>query len=279
MPETAQATLNLTEAAKLARVSRGRLYRAIEDGRLEAMPGGGPGKPTMLSREALQTFCQREGLQIPEAVTVAERSERLERPERSIMQTPAATDHLIERLADRVVDRLTQRFTEDLRAMLAPVVEDLVHQSVERLSKHIERSMERLTAERSLSRPETFHERSTPPHTTAGRPRHPPASHSGSASGHACRGAEHPADGRALAGRRGTHAQRTRGLDERDGLPIAAGGGTLRTFLTVEGVTHNGEWRQRRSYEQEQIASNTRPATTVSTDRPERRGRTDVPHT
>lgn len=121
----APAVLNLTEAAKLVGVSRGRLYRAIEAGRLDVMPGGGPGKPTMVTREALETFALAEGLQMPDTETMAERSERTERLERSIMQTPAETERLMERLADHVVDRLTERLTEDLRAMLAPVVEEL----------------------------------------------------------------------------------------------------------------------------------------------------------
>jgi hypothetical protein len=69
--------LKLRQAARLIGVSPGRLYRAIADGRLIVAPGGGPGKPTLVSLEALQTFCQREGLHMPE---VPERSERPERP-------------------------------------------------------------------------------------------------------------------------------------------------------------------------------------------------------
>lgn len=57
--------LRLREAARLIGVSPGRLYRAIADGRLTAAPGGGPGKPTLVSLEALQTFSQSEGLRFP----------------------------------------------------------------------------------------------------------------------------------------------------------------------------------------------------------------------
>jgi hypothetical protein len=43
----------LREAARLVGVSPGRLYRAIATGRLTAAPGGGPGKPTLVSLEAV----------------------------------------------------------------------------------------------------------------------------------------------------------------------------------------------------------------------------------
>lgn len=140
----ALAVMNLTQAAELAHVSRGRLYRAIEGGRLEVMPGGGPGKPTMITREALR----RAGFPVRAEDLGAERS-----IERSMAQTPADAERLMERLADQVAERLAERFTEDLRAMLAPVVEDLVRQSMERLGAQIERSMERLTVDRASRRP------------------------------------------------------------------------------------------------------------------------------
>jgi hypothetical protein len=75
--------LKLREAARLISVSPGRLYRVIADGRLTAASGGGPGKPTLISMEALQTFCRSEGLRVPDAAEMIERSERLERAERS----------------------------------------------------------------------------------------------------------------------------------------------------------------------------------------------------
>jgi hypothetical protein len=73
------ALLKLRQAARLIGVSPGRLYRAITDGRLAAAPGGGPGKPTLVSLEALQTFCRSEGLRVPEKAETRERPERAER--------------------------------------------------------------------------------------------------------------------------------------------------------------------------------------------------------
>jgi excisionase family DNA binding protein len=75
--------LRLREAARLIGVSPGRLYRAIADGRLTAAPGGGPGKPTLVSLEAVQAFCRSEGLRVPDGSEPRARSERVERAERS----------------------------------------------------------------------------------------------------------------------------------------------------------------------------------------------------
>jgi excisionase family DNA binding protein len=58
--------LNLTRAAKLAGVSRGTLYRAIRTGALSAASGGRPGRLTLIDPEALRTWCDREGLRMPD---------------------------------------------------------------------------------------------------------------------------------------------------------------------------------------------------------------------
>jgi transposase len=50
--------LTLRAAARRIGVSPGRFYRAIADGRLQAAPGGRPGKPTLVSLEAVQRLCQ-----------------------------------------------------------------------------------------------------------------------------------------------------------------------------------------------------------------------------
>ena len=83
--------LKLRAASRLISVSPGRLYRAIADGQLTAASGGGPSKPTLISVEALQTFCRSEGLRVPDAVEIIECSERLERAERSERSRPVAS--------------------------------------------------------------------------------------------------------------------------------------------------------------------------------------------
>jgi Recombinase len=83
--------LKLRAASRLISVSPGRRYRAIANGRLTAASGGGPGKPTLISVEALQTFCRSEGLRVPDAVEIIERSGRLERAERSERSRPVAS--------------------------------------------------------------------------------------------------------------------------------------------------------------------------------------------
>jgi hypothetical protein len=101
-------TLNFGEAVQRAGVSRQRLNQAIRSGRLPAVRGGGPGKPTTIQLEDLQAWCVSEGLAMP-----VEASERLERS-----QLPAIAD---------MVTRLDQIFTGMER------LERLVEQVLERL--------------------------------------------------------------------------------------------------------------------------------------------------
>jgi len=68
-------TLNFGEAVQRAGVSRHRLNDAIKSGRLPAVRGGGPGKPTTIQLEDLQAWCLREGLAVP--LDTGERLERL----------------------------------------------------------------------------------------------------------------------------------------------------------------------------------------------------------
>jgi excisionase family DNA binding protein len=56
--------LNLTQAAKLAGVSRGTIYRAIRTGALTAASGGRPGRLTLIEPEILRAWCDREGLRM-----------------------------------------------------------------------------------------------------------------------------------------------------------------------------------------------------------------------
>jgi Recombinase len=155
--------LKLREAARLISVSPGRLYRAIADGRLTAASGGGPGKPTLISVEALQTFCRSEGLSVPNAAEMIERSERLERSERSehAERSMSPADEALARQAleamagqylAQVMARQSDYFEaflrDELDHMVNRVVERVVEQMVERLSERFERA-ER--PERSMS--------------------------------------------------------------------------------------------------------------------------------
>jgi hypothetical protein len=146
--------LRLREAARLIGVSPGRLYRAIGDGRLTAAPGGGPGKPTLVNLEALQTFCQSEGLRVPDAAEVVERAERAERSEHAERSMDAHRE--LETLAGQYLGRVMERqsnyfdrfLKEELTHLVERVVERVVDQVVERLSErfsaspaiHLERS-------------------------------------------------------------------------------------------------------------------------------------------
>jgi hypothetical protein len=132
-------------------VSPGRLYRAIADGRLQAAPGGGPGKPTLVSLEAVQAFCQHEGLHLPEAV---ERSEHLERAERSTndrtfqegmtQQLQQAFDAMAAQYLARVVERqsayIDAFLREELTHLVNRLLEGVVDQVVERVTERLERA-------------------------------------------------------------------------------------------------------------------------------------------
>jgi hypothetical protein len=159
--------LKLRQAARLIGVSPGRLYRAIADGRLTAAPGGGPGKPTLVNLEALQTFCQSEGLHVPDTAGAVERSERFERAERSEhAERSIDVSQDIEALAGQYLARIMERqsnyfdlfLKEELTHLVERVVERVVDQVVERLTErfstspaiHLERSERPERAERSI---------------------------------------------------------------------------------------------------------------------------------
>jgi Recombinase len=144
--------LKLREAARLVSVSPGRLYRAIADGRLTAASGGGPGKPTFISVEALQTFCRSEGLRVPEAAKLIERSERPERDERSEhaerSMSPAEealARQALETMAGQYLAQVMARQSDYFEAFLRDELDHLINRVVERV---VEQVVERL-AERS----------------------------------------------------------------------------------------------------------------------------------
>jgi len=151
--------LKLRAAARLLSVSPGRLYRAIADGRLTAASGGGPGKPTLISVEALQTFCRGEGLRVPDPAEMIERSERLERAERSMSPADEAlARQALETMAGQYLAQVMARqsdyfeafLRDELDHMVNRVVERVVEQMVERLTERVERAERPERAERSI---------------------------------------------------------------------------------------------------------------------------------
>jgi hypothetical protein len=164
--------LKLRQAARLIGVSPGRLYRAITHGRLAAAPGGGPGKPTLVSLEAVQAFCRREGLRVPDGGEAIERSERAERSGRSeraerSMNPSEDARQALETMAGQYLAQVMARqsdyfeafLRDELSHLVERVAERVVDQVVERLAERLER------AERSerVERPERSMEHPTPP--------------------------------------------------------------------------------------------------------------------
>jgi hypothetical protein len=102
-------TLNFGEAVQRAGVSRQRLNEAITSGRLPAIRGGGPGKPTTIQLDDLQAWCLREGLAVP--LNTGERLERLS-ASAGIAETMARLDQMfagmqrLEQLMGQVLARL-----------------------------------------------------------------------------------------------------------------------------------------------------------------------------
>ena len=154
--------LKLREAARLISVSPGRLYRAIADGRLTAASGGGPGKPTLISVEALQTFCRSEGLRVPDTAEMIERLERPERSEHAERSMSPADEALarqaLETMAGQYLAQVMARqsdyfeafLRDELDHMVTRVVERVVEQMVERLTERFERAERDERAERSI---------------------------------------------------------------------------------------------------------------------------------
>jgi hypothetical protein len=133
--------LRLREAARLIGVSPGRLYRAIADGRRAAAPGGGPGKPTLVSLEALHTFCQSEGLHVPDESGRLERSKRPEHSIRAERDTrpvdEALVQHVIEAMAGRYVAQVIERQREYFEALLKEELAHLVNRALEHIVDHV----------------------------------------------------------------------------------------------------------------------------------------------
>lgn len=127
--------LKLRQAARLIGVSPGRLYRASADGRLTEAPGGGPGKPTLVSLEALRTFCQSEGLRVPDGDEPVARAERLERSERSTQALETLTGQYLAQILARQSDYIETFVRQELSHLIERVAERGVDQVVERLTE------------------------------------------------------------------------------------------------------------------------------------------------
>jgi hypothetical protein len=156
--------LKLRQAARLIGVSPGRLYRAIADGRLTAAPGGGPGKPTLVSLEAVQTFCRSEGLHVPDEAEISGRSERPERSRRSEHAERSTTpdDHT---LALQTLETITGQYLAQIMARQSDYIETFVRQELSHLVERVvEQVVERLAERFTTSAPTPIHlERSERP--------------------------------------------------------------------------------------------------------------------
>jgi hypothetical protein len=152
----------LREAGRLIGVSPGRLYHAIADGRLTAAPGGGLGRQTLVSLEALQAFCQSEGLRAPDEGGFTERSgrsERSQRSERSIDPTvEVLAQQAAEAMAGQYLARVMERQSDYFEAFLREELSHLVNRVFERV---VDQVAERLAVQ-APAYPERSAERSTP---------------------------------------------------------------------------------------------------------------------
>jgi hypothetical protein len=146
--------LKLREAVRLIGVSPGRLYRAIADGRLTAAPGGGPGKPTLVSLEALQAFCQSEGLRTPDGAGPLERSIDPTAEALAQQAVEAMAGQYLAQVMERQGDYFEAFLREELSHLVNRVLEQVVDQVAERLAEHL--------AAQAATDPERSSERSTP---------------------------------------------------------------------------------------------------------------------
>jgi hypothetical protein len=148
--------MKLRQAARLIGVSPGRLYRAIAAGRLAAAPGGGPGKATLVSLEALQAFCRSEGLPPPRATAGRERAAH---SERSINPDAAAlAQRTLENLMGQYLARIMERQNDYFEAFLREELSHLVDRVLERVADQL--------SERLAARFSTVVERSEPAEPT-----------------------------------------------------------------------------------------------------------------
>ena len=138
--------LNFREAVARAGVSRQRLNEAIRNGQLPAERGGGPGKPTYIYLEDLQTWCASQGLAMP--VEALERVERL---------TPGDITAFFQRFQPFIdaIERLERRVEE--------VIERLERSQSQAIEHSITQALAQFRTSTPLERSETSREVSNPP--------------------------------------------------------------------------------------------------------------------
>ncbi len=119
-------TFTLAEAARLLRTSRSVLYRKIDEGVLTYTSGGGPGKTSTVTEEALRLA----GFDVPPEV------ERLERLPDALRTSPGSSQgtsqdaHRLQTLEQRVghLERLTGRLEHELD-LVVTMVKSLIGQA------------------------------------------------------------------------------------------------------------------------------------------------------
>jgi hypothetical protein len=134
--------LNLRQAARFAGTSPNRLYRASKTGCLVASTGGGPGKSTLVTLEAVQAFCRSEGLRVPDAAAISERSERLERSGRS--ERAERSEHAEhstipdnDTLALQALETLTGQYLAQITARQSDYIETFVREELAQLVERV----------------------------------------------------------------------------------------------------------------------------------------------
>jgi hypothetical protein len=119
-------TFTLAEAARLLRTSRSVLYRKIDEGVLTYTSGGGPGKTSTVTEEALRLA----GFDVPPEVERLERLPDALRTSSGSSQGTSQDAHRLQTLEQRVghLERLTGRLEHELD-LVVTMVKSLIGQA------------------------------------------------------------------------------------------------------------------------------------------------------
>ena len=112
-------TFTLAEAARLLGTSRSVLYRKIDEGVLTYTSGGGPGKTSMVTEEALRSA----GFDVPPEVEHLERLPDVLRTSSGSSQGTSQDAHRLQALEQRMghLERLTGRLEHELDLVVTMV--------------------------------------------------------------------------------------------------------------------------------------------------------------